>query len=201
MVTDKKLMKLILIRHGETIENQTNICQGQNHGQLSQMGIKQAIYLKEELSKFKIDICFSSDLKRALDTSKIISISNGFQIIPDSRLRERNLGQLQGKEFPENWDSLAPLSGAETVVSMTSRIENFLNEIKIKYSNNTILIVSHGITITILISVCTGMNLSMIQSNQLPGNCSISILKNDRTKNFRLLKYNITNHLNNMPME
>lgn len=201
MVTEKKLMKLILIRHGETIENQTNICQGQNHGQLSENGIKQAVFLKEALSEFKIDICFSSDLKRAMDTSKIISVSKGFQVIPDSRLRERNLGELQGKKFPENWNSLEALSGAESVVSMVERIEKFLNEILVKYNNNTILIVSHGITLTVLISVCTGIKISQIQSKQLPCNCSISILKNCGTESFRILEYNITNHLNSMPMK
>ena len=36
-------MKLLIVRHGETVENLQRICQGQSHGTLSEKGIKQAI--------------------------------------------------------------------------------------------------------------------------------------------------------------
>jgi broad specificity phosphatase PhoE len=65
-------MRLILTRHGETEENKLGIVQGHMQGTLSKEGIHQAEKLAERLRKEKIDAIFSSDLKRAVDTSKII---------------------------------------------------------------------------------------------------------------------------------
>ena len=66
-------MKLIFVRHGETIENQNHTIQGQTPGQLSEEGKEQARLVAERLKEVKIDKIFTSDLARAKDTAKEIA--------------------------------------------------------------------------------------------------------------------------------
>ena len=48
-------MKLILIRHGLTLDNEKGIFQGQTHGELSEVGKKQSSKLAVRLKNEKID--------------------------------------------------------------------------------------------------------------------------------------------------
>jgi broad specificity phosphatase PhoE len=58
-------MRLILVRHGETIENRTGISMGHSPGKLTPEGIEQARTLSKHLRDEKIDKALCSDLKRA----------------------------------------------------------------------------------------------------------------------------------------
>jgi len=66
-------MKLILVRHGETIDNKKRLVQGHRQGELSDVGKEQAKKVAERLKDEKIDYIFSSDLRRAADTAKVIA--------------------------------------------------------------------------------------------------------------------------------
>jgi len=91
-------MKLILTRHGETIENQKKIMQGHLGGHLSENGKWQVRKLALRLKNEKIDAMYSSDLKRAADTAKeIAKYHKNIQINFVQELREVNLGSLTGK--------------------------------------------------------------------------------------------------------
>ena len=92
-------MRLILTRHGETEENKIGIMQGHLPGKLSAEGIEQAQKLALRLKDEKIDFIYSSDLARASDTAKEIASFHPhapIKFVED--LRERNLGEFQGKK-------------------------------------------------------------------------------------------------------
>ena len=90
-------MKLILVRHGETIENVKGIMQGHIHGKLSDLGKKQAKKLALRFKEEKINAIYSSDLARASDTTKeIAKFHKKAKIILVKELRERNLGDWAG---------------------------------------------------------------------------------------------------------
>ena len=57
---------LLLVRHGETVDNVRQIMQGQTQGKLTPNGIEQARALAAELKDTPIDVFVSSELKRAL---------------------------------------------------------------------------------------------------------------------------------------
>lgn len=61
-------MRLILVRHGETFENYHKITQGQLNTKLTQKGFEQIKKAAQRLKNEKIDIAFSSDLDRAVNT-------------------------------------------------------------------------------------------------------------------------------------
>lgn len=94
--------KLVIIRHGESVWNKKNIFTGWTDVGLSADGIKEAKkagrLLKEQ--GFVFDIAFTSVLKRAEETLKIVLKEMDQGKIPVKscwRLNERHYGALQGK--------------------------------------------------------------------------------------------------------
>ncbi len=92
----------MVVRHGETVANVEHVYQGQSHGELNDKGIVQAYELKEALMGQSLDIIFCSDLKRAVDTAEIIAGDRDVEVVYDKRLRERFLGELQGKKIDDS---------------------------------------------------------------------------------------------------
>lgn len=92
----KEEYQLFLIRHGETDWNKERRLQGQTDTSLSEYGKGQALQLADQLKNSGIELIFSSDLKRAKQTSEQISQSLGLEIKYHPGLREIHLGEAQG---------------------------------------------------------------------------------------------------------
>ncbi|MEM3372683.1 MAG: 2,3-diphosphoglycerate-dependent phosphoglycerate mutase [Candidatus Anstonellales archaeon] len=95
------MIKLVLVRHGESVWNAENRFTGWTDVDLSEKGIKEAIecgkILKE--NKFYFDIAFTSYLKRAIKTLWLILEQMDLMYIPEIKaweLNERHYGALQG---------------------------------------------------------------------------------------------------------
>ncbi len=93
-------MKLVLIRHGESIWNMENKFTGWVDVGLSEKGISEAHEAGKLLKKlgYNFDICYTSVLKRAIDTLKIIldEMKLDIPILYNYKLNERHYGALQG---------------------------------------------------------------------------------------------------------
>lgn len=147
-------MKLIITRHGETIENINRICQGQIGGTLSKKGIAQTKKLALRLKNMKIDEIYSSDLKRAVDTSKeILKFHSNLKLRLDKRLRERFLGKYQGKIMPKDFDWENTSEKIEKIENIYERVKEFLFAVYNKHKNKTVLVVSHGGIIMTLLNI------------------------------------------------
>jgi broad specificity phosphatase PhoE len=146
-------MRLILTRHGETEDNVKGIIQGHSQGILSLNGIKQAKKLANRLKYEKIDVIFSSDLKRAADTAREIAFYHkDIPLIFTEKLRERNFGSSTGKHKDMiDWDNLPP--DTETAQELHKRAKSILIEAYEKYPQKTVLFVSHGGFSRIIVNV------------------------------------------------
>lgn len=94
---------LLLVRHGETVDNVRQIMQGQTQGELTPNGIGQARALAAELKDTPIDVFVSSDLKRAFDTCVILAAAHGVSpdaIVQTKLLRERDWAASQADTSP-----------------------------------------------------------------------------------------------------
>ncbi|MCQ9206501.1 MAG: 2,3-diphosphoglycerate-dependent phosphoglycerate mutase [Omnitrophica bacterium] len=94
-------IKLVLLRHGESIWNRENRFTGWTDVDLSQKGIKEAGESAEVLKKegYAFDIAFTSVLKRAIRTLWIVTDKMDLMWIPvyrSWRLNEKHYGALQG---------------------------------------------------------------------------------------------------------
>jgi 2,3-bisphosphoglycerate-dependent phosphoglycerate mutase len=92
---------LVLVRHGQSDWNLKNLFTGWKDPELTELGVQEANAGGKALAEYGItfDIAFTSDLKRAQDTLKII-LDNvgqpGLETIRDQALNERDYGDLSG---------------------------------------------------------------------------------------------------------
>lgn len=155
--------KLILIRHGITEYNLKKRYSGFTDIGLSQKGKTQARKLHQRLKKEKIDKIYSSNRKRAINSSRIIF--RGRKIRRLSDLRELHFGVFEGltygeimKEYPRIYKkwlkdpfSICIPSG-EDLNDFRKRVVMALKKILFQNLGKTVAIVSHGGVISIFIN-------------------------------------------------
>lgn len=146
-------MKLYITRHGQTDGNVNKIMDGIRDIDLNSNGVEQAKQTRDELKDIKFDLIISSPLTRTKHTMEIININN-FNVVYDDRIKERDCGEFTGLTFDSldrdlywNYNDKTIYQSAESLSHLFNRVYNFLDEIKEKYKDKTILLVTHeGIT-------------------------------------------------------
>lgn len=93
---------LYLVRHGETVDNAAQILQGQQQGELNENGIRQAEEVRDRLADEDIDAFVASDLKRSVDTCRIIAQPHHKDVETTPLLRERDWGDFALQLIKEN---------------------------------------------------------------------------------------------------
>ncbi len=105
-----------------------------------------------------IDILYSSNYVRAIQTAKYIAFKNNLDININSDLGEREIGINSWDELPEQFerkqllDENYKISGGESQKEVRERMYNALIRIIDKNKNKRIAIVSHGTALSYLIS-------------------------------------------------
>ena len=150
------MLKLLLVRHGETDWNAQGRYQGHSDLPLNPKGFKQVQQLAERLLPLQIDFVFSSDLQRALQTAQILVTGRETTIQTDPQLREMNFGLLEGVTFIEamqrwpgmieKWlqDHNQPPQGGEPIDAFDQRVSRFYDVLRQNFDQKTVLIVAHG---------------------------------------------------------
>ncbi len=151
---------LLLIRHGQTEENLAHILQGQQDGHLTSEGIQQAVNLGKQLLNEHIDTFISSDLGRALDTSRLINQSLCLNIIKEPLLRERDFGKYTG--CPYGTQIPSDDKSVETVEQLYNRACKWLESILHQYDDHVILAVSHGLFLRFIQAAIMGVHFKNI---------------------------------------
>ncbi len=165
-----------IMRHGDsTRPNTVMSCwpeKTQYH--LTPRGIKDVLKAAKVFKNKKIDLIFSSDLLRTKQTAAILGKELGIEPVFDARLREFNVGSLNGRslaDFGKAWGKqeetptqhylrrfVDPLPEGENYVDLVKRMYGFLKELNEKYSGKNILIVSHELPLTLLETTVRGFS-------------------------------------------
>lgn len=168
-------MKLIIARHGETEENVAGIIAGQLPGKLTWKGVEQARRLGLALKNERIDVAYSSDLKRAVDTAKVVLTYHPRTPLEMTKdIRERDYGCATGKKKEdmgvpkEKSVSVFPFEGAETPKAVRDRAGTFLGGLVKKHAEETVLVVSHNGFLKALISILDGKSLQSMVDIMIP---------------------------------
>lgn len=142
-------MKIFVLRHGETIENKTGMLQGNMDTLLDDVGIEQALSKRNEVLASNIDLVICSPRTRTIKTASLAAPN--IPIIIDERLRSRDHGEFEGMSRDEinisdywNIKKNIQYERAESVKDLWDRIDSLLKEIKEKYNNKNILLVTHS---------------------------------------------------------
>lgn len=101
-------MEIYFVRHGETVWNTQKRFQGLSDSPLTEKGIEQAKLLSKKLENINFDKFYSSPLKRANDTAKLIRGNRNQEIEIFDDFKEISMGEMEGiqhEEFKKNLSS------------------------------------------------------------------------------------------------
>lgn len=150
-------MKLFIARHGETQWNVEGRFQGKLDSPLTGNGLQQIELMKNFFKNVRIGVIYSSDLGRAVATSKAISDFKKIPLFFTEELREISYGVFEGlnhdeidARFPGLWEKRCldkynfKIPEGESYCEVFERAKNFLEKILKKHENEAVLLVSHG---------------------------------------------------------
>jgi alpha-ribazole phosphatase len=166
------MSKLILIRHGTTKLHANDRFWGKTDIPLSDAGIEQARQLQARLANEDIKTLFSSPLSRALNTAEIIAAGHNMKITTCDELGECNFGYAEGLTFKEieklypalaaelaDWKAVS-FPGGETLDQLNERVKTFIKKLDAFQPNDTVVIVSHGGPLRLLICNLLDLDIS-----------------------------------------
>lgn len=167
------MIKLHLVRHAETIWHADNKYAGHTDVPLTELGHFQAKELIKWVREINPRAIYSSDLIRAIDTAHPLADALGMEIKMDKRLREVNFGEIEGltqfemkEKYPELYENylITPanvqMPGGESGKIALDRAWPAVIEIINQYTNQDIILVSHGTLIRLIACELLGLDLN-----------------------------------------
>lgn len=165
-------MRLLLIRHGETIWNAEGRFQGQSDIPLSPRGERQAAALALAIAPESVQTLYASDLQRAWSTALILAKPLGLSLHKEARLREMAFGRWEGLTYTElqqrdasllaAWQSnpsrTAP-PGGETLLQISERVNTTLNAILTAPQDHTVAVVAHSGPLRLMLCLALGFSV------------------------------------------
>ena len=164
------MIRLIMVRHGQTIWNREKRYQGQSDTPLDETGIAQAAALAGYFTGQAVDHIYSSDLQRAWRTALPIGLAVGVTPVSEPRLREGSFGEWEGLTYDEinrRWPgelaawladpiTRVPPAG-ETLERIMSRLGSVLDLIRERHDGQTVMVVSHGGALRAMVLYALGL--------------------------------------------
>ncbi len=202
-------MKLTIVRHGETDWNKVRKIQGQIDIGLNLFGVQQAHTCAKYLANEHFDSVYSSPLSRAYETAKIITAKRDCHISVKDDLQEINMGKWQGMiwseivkthsdlyvEFEKVGDFSKVYKG-ESFKELQDRAARFLDYL-VETPYESVLAVSHGGLIKVLICYVLGLDLSKRTKFNID-NLSISRLHYSQERGWTVLSLNEYTYLDDL---
>ena len=163
--------RILLVRHGATLFSQDDRFAGSTDVELSDMGRVLAQKLSDRLRSTRIDSAYASDMKRTMETARIVAAPHGLSPTPVPGLREIDHGKWEGmvhhdveKKFAAEyaaWSAdpftAAPPAG-ETGLHVLARALPALRDIVANHLGQTVLVVSHKATNRLLLCSLLGID-------------------------------------------
>ena len=164
------MVEIILVRHGETDLNAGEIFRGLVDVDLNETGRQQAELLGEYLSNEKIDIVYSSPLKRAVKTAEVIAQHHALEVNIVRNLIDIDYGEWQGlplKEITEKYRETyrdwldtpeqVRIPGGECLEDIRSRAMPFIEDAVMRCGEGRIVFVSHRVVNKVIICNLLGL--------------------------------------------
>ena len=201
-------MKLVLVRHGQSIYNLENRFTGWKDVDLTQQGINEALQAGRILKKnnFNFDIAYTSNLIRAQETLTLIlkELNSPLTPITNEALNERDYGDLIGQNKKEAAEKFGkeqvqiwrrsydtPPPGGESLKMTCDRTLPYFNNILKKvYTGNDIIIAAHGNSIRAIVMKIFNYTPELILKTEI-GWCEPWVMtfnNNKELEKFEILK-------------
>jgi broad specificity phosphatase PhoE len=178
------MVEFWLVRHGQTDWNLTGRWQGQASFApgLNETGRAQVQAMRDQVRDGKLSAVYSSDLPRARQTAELIAEPLGLTVTLEPRLREIDLGLWEGMRLEEierkyageldkrtrdPFHSRAP--HGESLQEVVQRVLAAMDDIARKHLGESVLIVSHGISLAVIICRAEGFPMQDVYQH-IPDN-------------------------------
>ena len=179
---------IYLVRHGLTRSNREQIYAGWSDEGLDKVGVAEVEELGEKLKGFAISAIYTSPIKRALQTAKILNKYLAVEVIVEDGLKEMKMGPWEGLSekqvalaYPEEyriWNvnpGALKVQGRETLASVQRRAVRTVKKIARVNHGKEVLAVTHVAIIRTLILFFEGLPLDLYKTIDVP-NASIFVL-------------------------
>lgn len=144
-------IQIVFETHSVSEDNENGIATGWRHGRLSDRGRLLAKELGERRRNDGIQAVFTSDLRRAVETTEIAFGDTSIPILHDWRLRECDYGEQNGmpraelhRTRREHLDE--PYPGGESWRQAVQRVKRFLDELHLRWEGSRVLVIGHAAT-------------------------------------------------------
>jgi len=200
-----------LVRHGQITSNTTGFYSGRSDEDLNDLGYMQARMLSSRMAGLAIGSVYTSPLRRAYTTARILAEphSLGVNVLDD--LIEIQLGDWQGqyedeigRRWPELWKqsqtdpSELTLPNGESFSQVAVRAVRAFETVLAASRGGQTVIVTHDVVIRILVAHVLGVPNSIYRRLEI-GNASLSTIR-VAGGNKQLLTLNDTSHLDGLPL-
>jgi broad specificity phosphatase PhoE len=202
------LVRILLVRHGETVSNVEGRWQGQGDSPLTERGRSQAAQLAAALAQEPIAAVYSSDLGRALATARLVAAPHGLTVHADPRLREIHVGQWTGLSRQEIRDRFGGMLEAwaqrpatlrlpdgETLHEAQARALGFFEDVLGKHTGSTVVVVAHGAIGQAILVEGMGRTIEDLWLKERLDNCQISRLEWTPSNGLKLIELSDVKHL------
>lgn len=157
---------IYLTRHGETQWNVEKRMQGQQDSPLTDLGVRQATWLRDALAHIGFAAIYTSSSPRARRTAEILRHQRTLDLIERGDLREISLGPWEGRldsEVQQNYATAfnafwktphlyIPENGGESYVDLQKRVLPLITSLLEKHAGEIILIVTHTVVLKVIMS-------------------------------------------------
>jgi probable phosphoglycerate mutase len=168
------------MRHGESEANVLGVAVGDPRRGIEEFGLtdrgrrqaaESAVIFKQSHSPIvdRIEI-IASDFRRTRETAELLAqgLGNDGTIMLSSGLRERSFGELEGQDYrtmtalleTEGRDALVSRYGCEPPEVVQNRVVEAIRDLEEQQQNRTLILVSHGDPIQLLMTAFAGLDAS-----------------------------------------
>ncbi len=166
------MVRIIYVRHAESLWNPIGRYQGRLDPELSERGHKQAPLIAKALKKYNPTVLYSSPLKRTYQTAEYISKELGLPINISQEIIEIDHGDWSGmlvdevkEKYPDMFRAWlyepenVKFPNGESLTDVYYRVKKFQEKVLEKHDGETIIAVSH--TVPIRASFVAGLDLPL----------------------------------------
>lgn len=189
-------MRIILLRHAESIGNIDELAYTRTPDHalpLTAYGESQAVAAGPEVRALLHGevAAYVSPYVRALRTFALLGVP-AERMVPEPRLREQDWGNLQDpveqerekRRRHEYGHFFYRLPHGESGADVDDRVASFMNELELRIAKdhshpNTVLVVSHGLTMRLLCRRMFSWSIDLFESLSNPEHCAIRVLDYD----------------------
>lgn len=167
-------MKILFVRHGESIDDIEDRYGGWADFDLTEKGKKQVVESAEKISTLgeNFEVILTSPLKRAFQAAEIISNKLNIKIEVFEYLKERNLnGILTGMirseakiKYPKQFELHSRweyVDGSERTDDFNTRVKNAI-KILLSIKDDSVIAVTHGLFLRTFFKEILGVNITKI---------------------------------------